>query len=186
MIVLTACGSTDSASDASGAPEVAPSASDAGAAPDDAAEATTPAATEVAPPADGGDGYTTEDSGTGLVRVDGVEYPGFAGDCFVHRGLDPESYAPVPVGDLATPGLTVVVGIDNVASAPAVDANFIMTSETAFSMVGIGGPGTIDSISYVGPQTPFGAVDLALVAFSGTTDDGAQIVAEVVCEVGLG
>ncbi len=126
-------------------------------------------------------------SGTGVVRVDGVEYPDFVGDCSISRGLDPETYEPVPVGDLSEPGLIVVVGIDNVASAPAVEANFIMTSgQGAFRMSGIGGPGEIDTIAYIDPPATVGSYELARVAFSGTTDDGVPVVAEVICEIGLG
>ncbi len=187
-IVLSACGSSGSDTDDSGMPEVTPTSepsSDQDAA-DDAGDASVSPATEAAAPAQDDDGLTAEDNGSGLVRVDGIEYPDFLGECVVHRGLDPETYLPVPVGDLSEPELSVVVGIDNVASAPAVEANFIMLIETNFRMAGLDIAGTIDSIAYIDPPATFGSVDLALVSFTGTTDDGIPVVAEVVCEIGLG
>ncbi len=185
VIVLTACGSGGSDPGESGMSESAPPVSEATATPD-----TENGDEGTAGGEDGGsagdDGtYTAEDSGSGLVRLDGVEYPNFVGDCFVHRGLG-DDLLPVEVGDLATPGLTVVVGVDNVASEPDQEANFVMLNGESFRMAGLGGNGTIDSIEYVGPRASFGSVELALVAFSGTTDDGLPVVAELVCEIGLG
>jgi hypothetical protein len=161
---------------------------------DSSADGTDPTAVESdAPTEDAGDasdsesdgddtGASTGDVGSGVVTVDGVEYGDFAGECHISRGLDPETYLPIEVGDLSEPGLLVVAGIDNVASSPEVEANFIMTTGTNFRMVGIGGDGTIDSIAYVGSDTPG---DVAEVAFSGTTEAQQSVVAEIVCEIGL-
>ena len=115
--------------------------------------------------------------------MDGVEYPDFAGTCSISRGVDPETYLPIEVGDLSEPGLNATVGIDNVASSPEVEANFIMASFGNFRMAGIGGDGTIDSVAYVGSGTPG---DIAEVAFSGTTDAGESVVVQIFCEIGLG
>lgn len=176
-IGLSACGSSGSdADDASDTSSPSESAS-----PQEVEDA----ATEPSSDEGSNDGDVTAEAGTGTLTVDGVQYPDFAGDCFIHRGLDPETYLPIPVGDLSEPGLTVVVGVDNVASAPDVEANFIMTSETTFRMAGIGGTGTIDSIAYVDPGTSSDSVDLAPVAFTGTTDDAIPVVAELICEIGL-
>ena len=171
-ILLSGCGSSDSAEGDASTPD-----------PTDAAA---PQDTDADTPTQDDGGQPIGESGSGVVSVDGVEYPGFAGSCSVHRGLDPETYKPVPVGDLAEPGLLVVVGIDNVASSPAVEANFIMVGATDFRMAGLDGSGSIDSIAYVGPEPSGISTELATVAFSGTTDEGAAVVAEVVCEVGLG
>ena len=175
-LVVSACGSSDSEADNADAPaatsstsEPSPAATDDESAPD----------TEVAAP--------SGEVGTGVVTVDGVEYSDFVGSCSVSRGLDPDSYLPVPVGDLSEPGLNVVVGIDNVASGPPVEANFVMVGSESFRMRGVGGDGTIDSIEYVGDPPPASeSTEVAEVAFSGTTDDGVPVVAEVVCEIGLG
>ncbi len=169
-IVLSACGSSDSDTESSGASASTD-------APDGATEPT-------APNGDAGD--PAGESGSGTVSVDGVEHSDFVGECLISRGLDPVTYEALEVGDLSTEGLNVVVGIDNVASGPEVEANYVMVGATTFRMAGIGGPGTIDSIDYVGPPPSTSATELVLVAFSGTTDDGLSVVAEVVCEVGLG
>ena len=173
VIVLSACGSSGSDTDNSDTP--------------DAASPTSVVSSTSEPsPAQGDSGLTAEDNGSGLVWVDGVEYPDFVGECAVHRGLDPETYEAVPVGDLSEPDLSVLVAIDNVASNPAVEANFVITVEPNFRMAGLDVAGIIDSIAYVDPPTPFGSIELARVAFTGTTDTGIPVVAEVVCEIGLG
>lgn len=134
-------------------------------------------------PEDGGTEAPAGEAGSGFVTVDGVEYPDFAGTCSISRGVDPETYLPIEVGDLAEPGLNATVGIDNVASSPEVEANFIMASFGNFRMTGIGGDGTIDSVAYVESGTPG---DVAEVAFSGRTDTGESVVVQIFCEIGLG
>ena len=171
---LSGCGSSssdDSAADGTDATEVG-----SGASTEDAGDASD---TE----SNGDDTGASGDVGSGVVTVDGVEYADFAGSCSISRGLDPVTYEPIEVGDLSEPGLNVVLGIDNVASSPEVEANFIIVSLPNFRMAGIGGAGTIDSVAYVGSGTPG---DVAEVAFTGTTDTGESVVAEVVCEIGLG
>jgi hypothetical protein len=174
-MLLSACGSSDSAEAQASAPGEASAAS----------EPAPPSPDAQAPAGDDG-GLSDSDNGTGTVTLDGVVYPDFVGECLISRGLDPETYEPVPVGDLSDPGLILVVAVDNVASNPEVEANFVTTTEKTFRMTGIGGPGEMDSIAYVGPRTTVGSLDLAQVAFSGTTEDGVPVVAEVVCEIGLG
>ncbi len=172
-IVLSACGSAGSDTDDSDTP--------------DAVSPTSVASSTSEPsPDQGGSGLTAEENGSGLVRVDGVEYADFVGECAVHRGLDPETYEAVPVGDLSEGDLSVLVAIDNVASNPALEANFVITVEPNFRMAGFDVAGIIDSIAYIDPPTPFGSIELARVAFTGTTDTGIPVVAEVVCEIGLG
>lgn len=172
-IVLSACGSSGSDTDDAVTP--------------DSVSPTSVASTTSEPsPAQGDGGFTAEDIGSGVVWVDGVEYPDFVGECAVHRGLNPETYEANPVGDISEPDLSVLVAIDNVDSNPALEANFVITVEPNFRMAGFDVAGIIDSIAYVDPPTPFGSIELARVAFTGTTDTGTPVVAEVVCEIGLG
>lgn len=176
-LVASACGSSDADTDDAEAPAATSPISEPSAETTD--DAAAPEETTAAAP--------SGEVGAAVVTVDGVEYPNFAGSCSVSRGLDPDTYLPVPVGDLSEPGLNVVVGIDNVASGPDVEANFVMVGSEAFRMVGVGGDGTIDSIAYVsGPPPESESVEVAQVAFAGTTDDGVAVVAEVFCEIGLG
>ncbi len=74
-------------------------------------------------PTDAG-GPTSDDVGSGSVRIDGVEFGGFEGDCQINRNSGREV-----VGDLSTSGLTVVVGVDNIDSQPAEELNFVMINE---------------------------------------------------------
>lgn len=129
--------------------------------------------------------YTYDDVGSGLVRVDGVEYSNFLGSCNVHRGFG-ENFVPIPVGDLSDPDLSVLVGIDNLESKPEMKFNFTIVGGETFRMSGFGGDGTIDNIAYLSDMSHSGSVSMALVAFSGTTKDGVPVVAEIVCEIGTG
>lgn len=176
--LVSACGSEDPDAGDPGATATAPVS--------DSASASGPEEASPAPEGEDSGDFAAEDNGTGKVTVGGIEYPNFAGDCFIHRGLDPETYLPVEVGDLSMEDLTVIVGVDNVASEPETEANFIIATATAFRMGGLGITGTVDSIDYVGPRAMVGSLDLALVEFSGTSEDGVPVVAELVCEIGLG
>ena len=86
-----------------------------------------------------------------------------------------------PVGDVSTGELDTVVVMDNVASNPAQGMNFSIFSglfsirETAAAPTS----GTVDAIAYVGE--PSGSA--AVIVFSGTTEDGRPVVAEVGCSL---
>lgn len=124
-------------------------------------------------PTDAG-GPTSDDVGSGSVRIDGVEFGGFEGDCQINRNSGREV-----VGDLSTSGLTVVVGVDNIDSQPAEELNFVMINEESFEV--LNAPGGIESISESGSRTSSGSVDFATVVFAGTLDDGRAVEGEFVC-----
>jgi hypothetical protein len=123
--------------------------------------------------------YSADDGGSGSLTVDGIENAGFLGECEISRENGAED-----VGDVSTEGIEVILAIDNVESSPTEEMNFIVTgTPETFRAVGVGdGAGTVDSIAYVGDQSALGDdTEIGLVAFSGTTDDGTSVVAEVVC-----
>ncbi len=133
--------------------------------------------TESEPTNDGEPGGTV---GNGLLRIDGVEYPGFSGECEILRGSGSED-----VGDLSVEGKQVIVAIDNVdpdAVDNANDLNFIMTNETSFRVRNTD-RGTIESISEIGSRTSDGSRDYVTVLFAGALEDGSSVEAEVFCVI---
>ena len=134
---------------------------------------------EADPDESNGDGYAASDEGSGSVTVDGVENGGFLGECEISRGNGKED-----VGDLSTEGIEIILAIDNVESNPTEEMNFVVTGSTnTFRAVGVGN-GSLESIEYVGAPSGLGdTTEIGLVAFSGTTDDGVDVSAEVVCVI---
>lgn len=162
-LTITACGSSDDSEAGDGA-ETSTDASEAAAGePEDAG--------------DDGDGGAAIAVGTGTLTIDGVENPGFEGECEVSRANGAE-----PVGDVSTGELDTVVVLDNVASNPAQEMNFSIFFGTTFSILETDPPptnATLDSVAYVGESSG----DTAVIKFSGTTDDGRPVVAEVGCSL---
>lgn len=130
----------------------------------------------------GGGGPSEDEVGNGVVEVDGEVFEGFVGDCEISRGFGTED-----VGDLSDPGLSVIIGIDNVDSEPEQLINFVVLNEDAFRMSTQGSgsnvPGVLESVNEVGPRTASGSRDIVTVEFSGPRDDGAAVTAQIVCEL---
>ncbi len=122
------------------------------------------------------DGEPDGTVGNGLLRIDGVEYPGFSGDCEIGSGSE-------DVGDLSTESGPIIVAIDNVdpdAVDNANDLNFIMTTASAFRVRNTD-RGTIESITEIGSRTSDGSRDYVTVLFAGPLEDGTSVEAEVFC-----
>ena len=151
---------------------------------DDAPESSEPADEDAAPAASG-DEYTAEDIGTGTLTVNGVLEEGFVGGCEVSRDLGRED-----VGDISsnTAELEFVVGVDNFEAAGAAARNFNVAFDDLFNTtteaVGLRVNGTITSYAWGSELTPYGdSQEIGVVVFTGTTDDGDSVVAELVCEI---
>jgi hypothetical protein len=172
-LTIAACGSSDD----SEASDPAESSTDSGeTASSDTGDATT-GESEPDDAGDEGEAGAAVAVGSGTLTIDGVENPGFEGECEISRANGAE-----PVGDVSTGELDTNVGMDNVASNPAQEMNFSITFGTLFSIRETDAAptnGTVDSIAYVGE--PSG--DAAVIAFTGTTEDGRAIVAEVGCSL---
>jgi hypothetical protein len=145
------------------------------------AEATTPAPAAAAEVTS--DGLTAADEGKGTVTIDGVQHDDFRGSCELSR-----NYGKEDMGDLATmEGLKMMVAIDNVASTPAVEMNFVAYTNLDFTMVVQGQGrqrGTISQLAYESDLAPTGTSQaIAKVAFTGQTEAGVPVVARVVCEI---
>jgi hypothetical protein len=129
---------------------------------------------------DSGDGNgagTDVAIGSGTVTIDGVANSGFAGECEIARANGAE-----PVGDVSSGELDLVVAVDNAASGPTQEMNFVATgSSGVFSVYAPPdrSSGTIDSIAYVDEPSDSAAV----VEFSGTTEDGRAVVAQLGCSL---
>ncbi len=159
--LVAACGGSDDASSESGDAPVESS--------DSSSE------TEGEPTNDGEPGGTV---GNGLMRIDGVEYTGFSGNCEIGSGSE-------DVGDLSTETKPIIVAIDNVDDAApdnANDLNFIMTNASSFR-VRTTENGTIESITEIGSRTSEGSRDYVTVLFAGSLEDGRSVEAEVFCEL---
>ncbi len=133
--------------------------------------------------------YSSDDLGTGAVTYDGTRDAGYQGSCEISRENGKQD-----VGDIAAPGLKAIVAIDNSAVEGATrQGNFtILLDTTAFSTTTEedarnGTPpinGSITDIAYGSGLTPYGKTQaIALVTFTGETEDGVPVVAEVVCEI---
>lgn len=131
-------------------------------------------------------GYTSEDVGNATLRVNGVEFPDFTGDCEISRG-----YVKEDVGDLNTGDIESIIGIDNVKAHADNAMNYVALNEESFrfrDQVGAAGVGTsaqgaITSLTELGPRTADGSRDIVEVRFAGAFEDGTAIDADVVCEL---
>ena len=171
-LTIAACGSSDD----SEASDPAESSTDAETTSGDTGDATT-GEPEPEDAGDEGDAGAAVAVGSGTLTIDGVENPGFEGECEISRANGAE-----PVGDVSAGELDTLVVMDNVASGPAQEMNFSITSGTILSIRETDAAptnGTVDSVAYV--SEPSG--NAAVVAFSGTTEDGRAVVAEVGCSL---
>lgn len=163
LVLVLACGAGDASE---------------GATPADGAatEAPTPVATATT------DGYTAADIGQGTVSLDGVVHDAFLGSCELSRMNGRED-----VGDLANlEGIKFVVAIDNVKSGGSPEVNFVGYPSLQFTVAN--GPdrlrGMLSTVAYESELTPKGTSQaVAMVAFTGATDEGVKVVARVVCEI---
>ncbi len=171
---LAACGSTD---------DGAEPAANGGGGDEPVVAASDPASDIVADPAAGPGGEV----GSAVVRVDGVEYSDFEGECDISRGYGAED-----VGQLSTPGFEVLVGIDNVEAHPDAQMSLTVFGEESFDLrdlvnrpdtTGLADSGTLDSISEIGDRVSEGTRDHVMVRFAGTLDDGTYVEADVHCEL---
>ena len=175
-LLVAACSGSDGDTD-DGAAEPVPAEADA-----DGGDATGADTAELADDSDAGDGGAggglgPDDVGTGVLRIDGVDFADMRGDCEISRSFGSED-----VGDVSAPGKSVIVGVDNVEAAGDDAVNFIMINETSFRVRNTD-QGTIDTIDEIGVRTSNGSIDYATVVFAGTLEDGQSVVAELVCEL---
>ncbi len=170
-LTIAACGSSDD----SEASDPAESSIDAETTSGDTGETTT-GESEPDDAGDEGDAGAAVAVGSGTVTIDGVENTGFEGECEISRANGAE-----PVGDVSAGELDLVVAVDNVASGPAQEMNFVLTGSSGIFSVSTPdrSSGTIDGIAYVGEPSESAAV----VEFSGTTDDGRAVVAQLGCSL---
>ena len=150
---------------------------------DDAGRESAEGAVPAAPAAPASEAVATAAEGTGSVSYDGVQYDDFRGNCELSRNSGRED-----MGDVAdTVGLRPSVAIDNVASTPAVEMNFvIISSALRFTMVRGAErvSGTVSQLGYDGPLTPKGTSQaVAPVVFTGQTTEGVPVVARIICEI---
>lgn len=169
VIALSGCSSSDD-----GASSSDPTTTDAVSGDGDSSASSVPDSD-----APSGDGYSADDEGSGSVTVDGVKNDGFLGECEISR-----EYGKEDVGELSTEGIEIILAIDNVESNPPEEMNYVVTGTTAtFRAAGIG-DGMLESIAYVGDKNALGdTTEIGLVAFSGNTDEGTAVTAEVVCVI---
>gem|GEM_PF-1015079 len=131
-------------------------------------------------------GFTSDDVGNATLRIDGVEFPDFAGDCEISRGNGKED-----VGDLNTGDIVTIIAIDNVTAHEDQSMNYIALNEESFRFrdltgaagVGNNAAGDITTLKELGPRTADGSRDIVEVRFAGTFEDGTAIEADVVCEL---
>lgn len=126
---------------------------------------------------DDGDAGAAIAVGSGTLTIDGVENPGFEGECEVSRANGAE-----PVGDVSTGELDTLVIMDNVASGPAQEMNFSITSGTILSIretAALPTNGTVERVAFVGERSG----NTAVIMFSGTTEDGRAVVVEAGCSL---
>lgn len=127
----------------------------------------------------GGDdpGYTTDDLGSGTVRIGDVEYTGFDGQCEFSKEFGAE-VVDDPDGD----GVQLVLGIDNAESSAQPQLGITATSTSGFRLLGHSAKrGEFTAMEFAGPRTVMEYVDIALVAITGATEDDDQLEAELVC-----
>lgn len=127
--------------------------------------------------------YTATDEGTGTLWVDGVQFDGFRGQCMISRRNGAEE-----LGELSNrEGLSMIMGIDNVAANTGSEMNFKVYSDSVFTISRPPAreqPGTLTRVAREGQPSPKGkSTMLGLVSFTGTTATGEAIIAHVVCEL---
>lgn len=129
---------------------------------------------------------STDDVGNATLRIDGVEFPDFTGDCDISRQSGKED-----VGDLTMPGLFMIIALDNVKAHEEMSMNLISVADTGFRFgdlveaAGVGSPakGELAPQSELGPRTADGSRDIVEVRFAGAFEDGTPIEADIVCEL---
>ncbi|MBH0024404.1 hypothetical protein [Salinibacterium sp. SWN248] len=131
-------------------------------------------------------GLSTDDVGNATLRINGVEFPDFTGDCEISRGFGAED-----VGDLNDGDIVTIIGIDNVDAHEDMLMNYIALNEESFRFrdqeaaagVGNNANGTISTLTEISERTPDGSRDIVEVRFAGAFEDGTPIEADVVCEL---
>ncbi|MBH0083709.1 hypothetical protein [Salinibacterium sp. SWN167] len=131
-------------------------------------------------------GLSTDDVGNATLRINGVEFPDFTGDCEINRGNGSED-----VGDLNDGDIVTIIGIDNVDAHEDMLMNYIALNEESFRFrdqeaaagVGNNADGTISRLSEISARTADGSRDIVEVRFAGAFEDGTPIEADVVCEL---
>lgn len=131
-------------------------------------------------------GYTSDDVGNGTLRVNGVEFPDFTGDCEISRENGKQD-----VGDLNVGDIVAIIGIDNVTAHEDMAMNYTALNEERFTFrdsvgaagVGDSAKGDITTLTELGPRTADGSRDIVEVRFAGVLDDGTTVDADVVCEL---
>ncbi|MEL0627096.1 hypothetical protein V6245_09080 [Salinibacterium amurskyense] len=131
-------------------------------------------------------GLSTDDVGNATLRINGVEFPDFTGDCEISRGFGSED-----VGDLNEGDIVTIIGIDNVDAHEDMLMNYIALNEESFRFrdqeaaagVGNNANGTISTLTELSPRTADGSRDIVEVRFAGAFEDGTPIEADVVCEL---
>ncbi|MBH0115251.1 hypothetical protein I6E52_00140 [Salinibacterium sp. NG253] len=131
-------------------------------------------------------GFSTDDVGNATLRINGVEFPDFTGDCEISRGFGTED-----VGDLNDGDIVTIIGIDNVDAHEDMLMNYIALNEESFRFrdqeaaagVGNNANGTISTLTEISERTPDGSRDIVEVRFAGAFEDGTPIEADVVCEL---
>jgi len=131
-------------------------------------------------------GLSTDDVGNATLRINGVEFPDFTGDCEISRGNGSED-----VGDLNEGDIVTIIGIDNVDTHEDMLMNYIALNEESFRFrdqeaaagVGNNANGTISTLTEISPRTADGSRDIVEVRFAGAFEDGTPLEADVVCEL---
>lgn len=126
--------------------------------------------------------------GAAVLRVDGEEFPDFAGECEISNG-----YGTDDVESVDDPELKVQVAIDNVVAHPERQMNFIVLSRETVNFRDMGAgeeapagrfKATIDSVTQIGDRSPYqDSSETALVRFSGVLEDDRPYELDVVCVI---
>lgn len=131
-------------------------------------------------------GLSSDDVGNVTLRINGVEFADFTGNCEISRLAGKED-----VGDLNEGDISAIIAVDNVKAHEDMLMNYIATSEERFRFrdqeaaagVGSSAKGTISTLTELGPRTADGSRDIVEVRFAGAFEDGTAIEADVVCEL---
>ncbi|MEV8254248.1 hypothetical protein AB0O95_09815 [Rhodoglobus sp. NPDC076762] len=131
-------------------------------------------------------GLSSDDVGNATLRINGVEFPDFTGDCDISRQAGSED-----VGDLTMPGLFMILALDNVKAHEEMSMNLVSVADGGFRFgdltgaAGVGSPakGQLTPQSELGARTVDGSRDIVEVRWAGEFEDGTPIEADVVCEL---